>query len=748
MMSRFSRLSQFAAAGFFALSVLALPLQAQGLLQKAQQADAQAKASQPQMGLIRAGELQAALVSEKTAIVAGEPLVLGLRLLHDKHWHTYWRNPGDSGLATSLEWRLPGGFKAGEIQWPAPQRIAVGPLANFGYEGDLLLPVEITVPKNIAAGKPITISVKASWLVCKDVCIPGDAYLGITLPVAQSANEVGPSENAGLFAKARLSLPVHDADRAPKVYLKEKSLLLAWSSSVEREPTGFFFPYLEGLITPAAAQSLSKTKDGWMLEVALGESARQALQQVRAEKRVQGIWVVPGQRAREWRATLALTAPPAAISVIDAGQTASEASPKKQSADGPAGLLIALAGAILGGLILNLMPCVFPVIGLKVLSFAQTAHSRTESVRHAFIFSLGVVLSFVALALMLVALRAAGEAVGWGFQLQNPLVVLLLALLFVGIAVNLFGVFEFGLMATRLGNLEVRPEQSKTLSAFSSGVLAVVVASPCTAPFMGSAIGFTATAGVAATLLVFAAVGVGMAIPYVVLSIWPGFLSRLPKPGPWMVRFKEAMAFPMLAAAGWLFWVLATLQGADVILSALIAAVSLGLLLWIYGAYIQPKRARITSWVFAFFVFVILLASSMDATRARTPIASAQSTLATREAVAGSEISWRAWQPGLAEQLQAQGKTVFVDFTASWCISCQANKVRVLQSDAISRAFSDAGVIALRADWTRKDAQIAGELARHGRNGVPLYLVYPKTGGAPKILSEWLTEKEVINAIR
>jgi thiol:disulfide interchange protein len=396
------------------------------------------------------------------------------------------------------------------------------------------------------------------------------------------------------------------------------------------------------------------------------------------------------------------------------------------------------------------------VIGLKVLSFAQSAHSRRASIRHALIFSLGIILSFIALALLLIAFRAAGEAIGWGFQLQSPLVVILLALLFVAIALNLAGVFEMGLLMSRVGNLDIAQRQSGSLATFGSGVLAVVVASPCTAPFMGGAIGFTATAGIVETLIVFAALGLGMALPYLLLSAWPALLSRMPKPGVWMVQFKQAMAFPMLAAAAWLFWVLATLQGPNVILMALLAAVLLALVLWIYGAFIQTGRARLMSLVWLFVALGLMVWSVFEVTQPATQ-PSSQATI-NQPGVAGAvkptdsaDVAagqWQPWAPGLPEQLAVQGKTVFVDFTASWCISCQANKVRVLQSKEIIQAFQQRGVVLLRADWTRKDADIANELARHGRNGVPLYLVYSNGSSQPKILSEWLTNAEVLRAIR
>ena len=730
---------------------------AQGLLQKAQQAGAGQSAT-PQEGLIRAGELQAGLVAERSGVVSGQPLMAGLRLMHDPHWHTYWRNPGDSGLPTRIEWELPSGWRAGPIQWPTPKRLPVGPLANFGYEDDLLLPVEIFPPAGLAVGSEVVLRARASWLVCKDVCIPGEAFLALRLPVMKVPADTTLSAEAQRFTLARERIPKRDSLRQVKSYITDQHLVLSWSGE-PNETAGLFFPYTEGLILPSAAQTLSKTSGGWQVTIPLGESPKASIALVRKAQTVEGVWVTPGQTGLEWRAPIASGAVPAAGQLVSRGLTAAEENPAPKPASGWSGFWWAALAAVLGGMILNLMPCVFPVIGLKVLSFAQAAHSKSGAMQQALIFSVGVILSFVALAGVLISLRAAGTAVGWGFQLQNPWVVLVLGLLFILIAVNLFGGFEMGLLGVQAANLNFAnraASSSGALGSFSSGVLAVVVASPCTAPFMGSAIGFTASASLSQTFLVFVALGLGMSLPYLLLASWPGLLARLPRPGPWMVRFKQLMAFPMLAAAAWLFWVLATIQGSEVILAALLAATALAFTLWIYGVFIQPYRAGLLAWMGFAVGVAVLLTAMIQATR---PIISASADLKTgvgSQAVArspasdasSSSLAWQQWRAGLAERLQAEGKTVFVDFTASWCITCQANKVRVLNSESIVRAFRDSGVVTVRADWTRQDAAIASELAKHGRSGVPLYLVYSRSGGQPKILSEWLSEKEVLDAIR
>lgn len=732
---------------------------AQGLLEKAAEIRQASVVSQPQMGLVRVGQVQAELVAEPASIRPGERFFAALRLVHDPHWHTYWRNPGDSGLATRVDWQLPDGWAAGELQWPTPKRLPVGPLASFGFEDEVLLIAELRAPKTLTADSTVELSARVNWLMCKDVCIPGQAFLGMRLPVLGAGQDPPPlSPHAKAFANARAALAVAEPHRKISAYVEGRKLVLAWPEHGLTYP-GFFFPYQEGLIAPPAAQTLSQTEAGFRLDLDLSESPDQALAAIRRMGTLSGIWVPAGQPGLEWTASWGSGSPPAVLRVLDPGRTAQAESSSTPAggfgAGGWSAFLFALVGAFLGGVILNAMPCVFPVIGLKVLSFANSAHSRSASLRHALIFSAGVIATFLLLAALLIGLRAAGEAVGWGFQLQNPWVVLSLALLFVAISANLAGFFETGLVLSRLGNVNLATQEDSGLSTFGSGVLAVVVASPCTAPFMGSAVGFTATASVAQTLAVFAMLGVGMSLPYLVLSLWPGLLARLPRPGPWMVRFKQAMAFPMLAAAAWLVWVLAMLQGADSVLGALMASIALAFALWVYGRYVQLGQASLAAITVMVAALVLAAWAAWMVARAQPPKASDQAsqTISTDTSAATSAVNsapgvWQPWSAGRPEQAQASGSTVFVDFTASWCISCQANKVRVLDSRAVRQAFEQQQVVMLRADWTRQDATIARELARHGRAGVPLYLVYHKNGGAPKILSEWLTEQEVLDAIR
>lgn len=746
----------FAACWLFVVT----PVSSQGLLDKAR--GVSDPVPEARLGMVRAGQLQAGLVAEVPTVTAGKPIRVGLRLLHDPHWHTYWRNPGDSGLPTRIDWELPPGWTVGPIAWPTPRRIAVGPLANYGYEGEVLLPMTLVPAGPMPATGEITLRARASWLVCKDVCIPGDAHLALVLRVATAQTDTPRPPETSLFAATDALLPRDDVARAPRASIADRVLTLSWAAGEEGDPgAGLFMPYTEGLILPAAAQPVARTAEGWRVDIPLGESSSAAVAEVRKAGMVEGIWTRANGPGLVWRATLSSDEPPSRTALVHPGRTAEQdAAASPGAAGASAGLAGAILAAMLGGLILNLMPCVFPVIGLKVLSFSHSG-APGSAFRQSIWFAIGVIGSFIVLAALLMVLRSAGEAVGWGFQLQSPLVVLALALLFVAISLNLFGVFEMGTAVAQLGNLSMAqpsaPDRSGPLPAIGSGVLAVVVASPCTAPFMGGAIGFTATAGPLQTVAVFAALGIGMALPYVILAVSPGLLRRLPRPGPWMVRFRQLMAFPMLSAAAWLFWVLTTLQGPDVVLPALLSAVAMAMMLWIYGDQIQPHRSGMGSWIGLAVAAAVLVATiwasvwrQAESVSADSAVGAASEATALRGQTSSvvSDLDWRPWSPGLSERLSSSGTTVFVDFTASWCISCQANKVRVLQSDRVINALRSANVATLRADWTKGDAAITEELRRHGRNGVPLYLVFRPGETSPRILSEWLTEREVLDAIR
>jgi thiol:disulfide interchange protein DsbD len=701
------------------------------------------------------------LVADRVAVEPGGTVELALRLRHDPHWHTYWRNPGDSGLATQVEPSGPAGARFGPIRWPAPMRIWVGPLANYGYEDDVLLPFRADLPVGLA-GPRVRFVAAAQWLVCKDVCVPGEARVAVELPVVAAGTGPARSAQAPLFDAAAARTPDPAAAIAGTAHRDGGRLALAFAT-----PTGLpapgraeFFPYADGVVSAPAPQALSRTADGWRLDLALADGAS-------LPASVDGL-IRLDDAVRDLRA--ALVAGPAAagtaVSVADRPAGLSKAGgallanvssgPAGTTGSGPgapdvpavdAGFALALAFGLIGGAILNLMPCVFPVVGLKVLGFAQAsahAHGADGAMRRgALAFAAGVLVSFWLLAGAMLALRAAGESVGWGFQLQSPAFVAGMALLFVAVGLNFSGVFEFGLSLTRLGGVG----GGSTAGSFGAGVLAVLVATPCTAPFMGSALGFTLSQPAAFTLAVFTAIGLGMALPYLVLGWMPGWVSRLPRPGRWMQTLRQVLAFPMYATAAWLAWVLVQQAGPDAMLRLLLAAIVVAAAAWSWGRWMNgaPQRPAIgwASLAAAAAATAGLLGPVVDA----VPGDGASRAAASGPASAGP-IAWEAWSEARVAAAIAEGRTVFIDFTAAWCVSCQANKKLVLERDAVAQAMRERRVLALRADWTNRDPAITAALARFGRNGVPLYLVIKPGEPHARVLPELLTPSIVVDALR
>jgi len=658
------------------------------------------------------------LVAATDAVVPGQPLTLGLRLDHADGWHTYWQVPGDSGLPTRIEWRLPPGLSAGAIEWPHPMRLPVGPLMNFGYEGQTLLLTTVKVPADLKAGSTVEIKGTAEWLECKDVCIPGSSDISLSLPVKATA---GPSASAPLFAASRALVPQVIAGLSARATLDGNRLQMALTTppgrSVERVE---FFPMQEARIEPAAAQVLQAAGGATSLVLTAASPVDAGAGPLK------GVIVANGGPARGgWAAVVE-----APVVVGSLAATATAAAPAASSMS----LLAALVAALLGGLILNLMPCVFPVLSLKLIGLAEHRHGSTPLAAHGFAFAAGVVLSFVALAALLIGLQQAGSALGWGFQLQTPWVVAALTVLFFVIGLNLLGVFEFtfgsGIANTRAADRLV--DHADWRGSFGTGVLAVIVASPCTAPFMSAALGYAITQPAAIALLVFAALGVGMALPYLLLTLFPKLLDRLPRPGRWMELFKQFMAFPMFATCVWLLWVLAQQVDAGGIALTLGVLVAASFALWSFG--LSQRGAQRFRWV--------ALAGAIVAALTFAPIAS--SGLAG--AASASHGEWIDYSPEKLAQLRAEGKPVFVDFTAAWCVTCQVNKRVALNADDVQDRFKAVGVIRMRADWTNRNARITQALAEFGRNGVPLYVLYDRAG-QPTVLPELLTEGIVLAAL-
>ena len=672
------------------------------------------------------------LLSEHTALTAGEANTIGLAIQHAPKWHSYWQNPGDAGYPTKITWQLPSGYGVGDIQWPTPKRLPTGPIINFGYDGEVLLPMTLSVPRSARVGEPVTLRGKAEWLVCKDVCVPEEAELALTLPVADGAAAAAPGPAAARFAAARAARPGDASAWKATLHAAPHPEREAWLEVVAPSGAGALrsldvFPVPQQVTDPAV-QQVYRTARGYAVrlklakDVVLGESMPIVLAASGAPL---------GARGEPSGQTLAAVSRSAFALPADARVLAAE--PVAADGAGALTLGVALLLALIGGAILNLMPCVFPVLSLKILSFVQHAGSGADARRktraHGLFYAFGVVLSFLLLAGLLLGLKAAGGAIGWGFQLQNPIVVWALAVIFFLIGLNLIGAFEVGQLApSALLSLTAR---HPGLDAFFAGVLAVIAASPCTAPFMGAALGFALTQSAPTALAVFAALGVGMALPYVLLAWFPGWLDRLPKPGPWMLTLKQVLAFPLFLTVVWLIWVLSIQAGANG------AAIALtGLVVLAFGAWLIGARRSAARWV---GVLVLLLAALAAAP-------SAQPGAATVQQGNGEGAVWQPWDPARIAALTAERKPVFVDFTAAWCVSCQANKRLVLGRDDIERAFADKGVTLMRADWTNRDERITRALAAMGRSGVPVYALYVP-GKPPLLLPELLTPGIVRDAL-
>ena len=657
---------------------------------------------------------------------AGQAVWLGLKIEHQPHWHTYWKNPGDSGLPTTLNWTLPAGASAGEIEWPAPQRLPIGPLMNYGYEGTVLLPVALTLPDGVAANG-LEVKLRADWLVCKDVCIPESGDFVIKLP-AQSAI----SSHAALFDAARAAAPrpLPEARATASVeggaiQVRVDGLPAAWQGK-----TLSFFPETAGVINNAAVLQSRWQGRQWQATVPLDAQRSASPTVVPTVLRLsqdQGSVVVNLAVTGPWPAVAA----PAPFPGLDGA-----AVDRPLPAAAPVSLSWALLLALAGGALLNLMPCVFPVLSLKMLAVAGHGADRRALLASGVAYTVGVVLSFLALAGLLLALRAGGEQLGWGFQLQSPVVVAALAALFTLIALNLAGVFELGsvLPSSWMAARARHPVADSLLT----GVLAVAVASPCTAPFMGASLGLAVTLPAEQAMVVFAALGLGMALPYLAATAWPPVARAMPRPGVWMLHFKTAMAFPMLATVVWLVWVLGQQSGIDGAAALLGLLLALAFAAWALGSPTLGARARSG---FGLAGAVLLAAALFWA----APVLRQDTTVVATAAAAATD-RWQPWSPVRVAQAQAEGRMVFVDFTAAWCVTCQINK-RTLNDSAVLAEFDARQVLLLRADWTLRDATIAAELSRLGRSGVPVYALYSPGAAQPRVLSEILSSAEIRAAL-
>ena len=694
------------AASLLAVSIFAVPLQ-----------------SAP----IASAHVTTDLVAETRTIEAGRPFWVGLQMTMEEHWHTYWVNPGDSGMATTIVWTLPEGFSAGPILWPVPKKLPTPGLMTYGFEGEILLMVEITPPATLPVGSLVRLGAKAEWLVCKEACVPGEAEHTLELLAGAGPAQVDP-ERAAVFAEARRKLPVADTTSWPaefSVVGEELVLSVAVPAGVTVSlPDLYFFTLAEMTVEPSAPQVASLQNGRLIVRLPRWKIEPQT------PTVLEGVLVAPGgfPPTLTGRAVQITARPAGAATLVPAG---SASTPARTSL---ASFPVAAIFAFLGGLILNLMPCVFPVLGIKVLGFVnQAGADRRKVTMHGWVFTAGVLVSFWVLAGLLILLNPEGSRdQGWGYQFQIPGFVFGAAIFFLVFALNLSGLFEVGVSAVGVGSkLQAR---SGYAGSFFTGVLATIVSTPCSAPMLAPAIGLAVTLPPMQSLALFSLVGLGLSTPYLVLSAFPALVRMLPRPGAWMETFKQVMAFPLYGTALYMVWVLAgqTEKQEGALLAAMFGLLLVAMAAWAYGRFVQQGRS-IGGKGAGLVLTLVALVAGLVVGWPRPPQA--------------DEIAWEKWSPARVEQLRAEGRTVYVDFTARWCATCQTNKKLVFSSAEVRQAFATRRIAALKADWTNKDPEITRALAAFGRSAVPFNLIYAPGAAEPVVLPEVLTAGIVLDAL-
>ena len=751
--------------------------------------------------VVASDEVKARLVAATSSIGPGQSIWVALELNIRDGWHTYWRNPGDSGEATQIAWTLPPGFTAGDIVWTAPRRFELPPLANYGYAKHAMHLVQVTAPKDLSPGVAVTLRAKASWLVCADVCIPEGADLQLQLPVSAGPGAEDPQE-AAVFAAARSEIPILEPAASGATVQNGKLVLSfdktwlgrTWGAAPSQIRSLEFYPYADGGIEYAAPQTLQRTGEGVVLAVKSGDQPPHVGTilhgvLVATEQSGDGTVTVPIEIAAQVTAQGTAPVAPRGTAPVTAQGTAPVAAPgtaavvasvtdpvtgaemRKPGANATAAVATPPASpplpalillAILGGLILNLMPCVFPVLSIKAIGLVEQAKKHPAAVRaKGLVFGAGVVSSMLTLAIVLLALRAGGEEIGWGFQLQSPVFVTLMVYLLFAVGLNLSGVFEVGGGLAGVGDGLTRGDSYH--AAFFTGVLTTLVATPCTAPFMAAAIGAALTQSVLVAVVIFASLGLGLSLPYMVLSFAPWMRRALPKPGAWMDTMKQLFAFPMYASAAWLLWVLAQQTSSLGLGAALAGALLIALAAWVYQkskfSGIVGRAPAIATVVAAVLLALLLPWRFADVAVAST-VASAVTSAGSSAGVSGSSTGdtghlaqgtdeWQRYDPAKLAAIRATGKPVLLNFTASWCLTCLVNERHAFADPAVRELVRATGVTLMKGDWTNRDPVITQALTSFGRAGVPLYVVYNTRPGTtqPLVLPQLLTPGIVHDAL-
>ncbi|HET9088038.1 MAG TPA: protein-disulfide reductase DsbD domain-containing protein [Acidobacteriaceae bacterium] len=660
---------------------------------------------------VRATHLTVELVSETTTIAPGRDFLAGLHFVLDKGWHIYWINAGDAGEPPRVEWQLPEGITAGNLQFPAPQRLPLGPLMDFGYENEVLLPVPMRADSSVKPGSTEELSGELHFLVCSNVCIPGKAKIAHKITVAAQPGKPDRSM-AALFSSAERHLPRSLPAGSSVSVTHAKAAYQITLRTGQRIASAEFYPFDQNVIANAAPQTDTPLPNGIRIAVPKAQGTQQIPTALHG--------LIKLSDGTSFQFTSPVTAGPAS------GQRRSGS------------LLHVLALAFLGGVVLNLMPCVFPVLFIKGLSLVQSSGEERKSLRvHGIVYTGGILVSFWAIVAVLLLLRAGGAHLGWGFQFQSPYFVAFMALLLFFLGLSLAGQFEIGLSATSLGGeLAQRGGYS---GSFFTGVLATVVATPCTAPFMGAAIGFALSQSAYVSFAVFTALALGLAAPYVLLTLQPAWTRILPRPGAWMEYLKQAVSIPIFATVIWLVWVFAQTVGSSGVAALLAGLLVTAIAGWVLGHWRAKWGAAVVS--------ILLLGAAI----ALPSVAAEKLTPATgpKTAASGGGEVWQPFSPQQIAADRAKGKPVFVDFSAAWCLSCQVNERVVLDTAAVQQAFQKRGVVTMRADWTDHNDTITAALAQLGRSGVPTYaLYYGGPEAQPAVLPEVLTQRIVLNALK
>lgn len=683
-------------------------------------------------------QVQAQLVASVARVQPGGEIYVGLNQKIVPHWHTYWVNPGDSGNATTIEWTLPEGATASEIIWPAPSRFSMGPITNYAYENDVTLLTKINIPADAKPGEQFTLNALVDWLVCEEECIPQQVELALSLPIVAAGEPVGAGDARIDDALARLPVASPWDIRAiqtaidPETNQGELRLHIPLAEAqLAQVKDIWFYPYDWGRIQQSSEQLRIPVKGGVELRIKTGEAP------LDIGDVVTGVLVITEQAGDQATQQIAR-----GFEVNSVLQTAVSGG---DTVNNSIGFFTAVVLALVGGIILNLMPCVFPVLSIKALSLVSHSNQSPAQIRsHGFVYTLGVLASFAFLAVLLILLKAGGAQIGWGFQFQSPLFVLAVAYLMFAVGLSLSGVFFIGGSVAGVGSsLTEKPGYS---GSFFTGVLATIVATPCTAPFMAAALGYALAQPAAKLLAIFLSLGLGLALPYLLLTCWPRLQRWLPRPGMWMERAKQILAFPMYAAAIWLVWVLVQQAGVNSIIIALGGMLLIAFAAWLYDTtLISSTRARKAGTVSALALLLLVLVMSYLAINSSGASVEKYTESGSKKTI---EQNWEPYSDARLNELLREGKPVFLNFTASWCISCLVNERVALSDDKVKETFKQEGITYLKGDWTNRDVAITQFLQKFNRSGVPLYVLYPAgKSDQPAELPQILTPDMVISAV-